>query len=70
VPKPFRYYNNTLVASPVIKLFSEMLNFSKTTSFKQQNFVKEILNLLEYSEAFYFSTLNLQNKINIQTLKC
>jgi hypothetical protein len=65
VPKPFRYYNNTLVASPPIKLFSGMLNFSKTTFFKQQNFVKEILNLLEYSEVFYVSTSNLQNKINI-----
>jgi len=54
--------NNTLVASPLIKLFSEMLNFSKTTSFKQQNFVKEIFNLLEYLEVFYFSTSNLQKK--------
>jgi hypothetical protein len=63
VPKPFRYYNNTFVGSPLIKLFSEMLSFSKTTSFKQQNFVKEILNLVEYSEVFYFSTSNLQNKV-------
>jgi uncharacterized membrane protein (DUF373 family) len=65
VPKPFRYYNNTLVASPLIKLFSEMLNFSKTTSFKQQNFVKEILNLLEYLDVFHFSTSNLQKQNKI-----
>lgn len=42
-----------------------MLNFSKTTSCKQQSFVKEILNLLEYSEVFYFFNIesSKQNKV-------